>query len=100
MSEKTFAEWLAEDHRIAILHALAKCNGDSNESFITMALHSFGHTSVSRDQVRTYFAWLKEQGLISLEEISGIMIARLTERGFEVEQGHVITPGVKRPSRH
>ena len=93
-----FAEWQAEDHRIAILHALARCEGDSNESFITTALRGFGHR-VSRDQVRTYFAWLKEQGLITIEEIAGVMIARLTERGFEVEQGFITTPGVKRPSR-
>ena len=99
MSAKSFSEWLAEDHRLAILHALAKCEGDSNESFITTALHGFGH-NVSRDQVRTLFTWLKENGLISLEEIADVMIARLTERGFEVEQGIITTPGVKRPSRH
>lgn len=95
---KSFAEIMTEDRRLVILRSLENCAGyESNESMITIALHQFGHR-VSRDQVRTEFTWLKEQGLITLEEIAGVMIATLTQRGIETAQGIVTTPGVKRPS--
>jgi len=93
-----FAEFLAEDRRLVILRALEACGGyESNESLIATVVRQFGHV-VSRDQVRTDFAWLREQGLVTIEEIEGLMIATLTQRGFEAATGIITTPGIKRPS--
>lgn len=94
----SFAEYLAEDRRLVILRALEACAGyESNESLISTVIRQFGHVA-SRDQVRTDFVWLKEQGLVTIEEIEHLMIAKLTQRGFETAQGIVTSPGVKRPS--
>ncbi len=95
---KTFAEHVAEDRRLVILRTLENSGGyEANESMVAMVVRDFGH-AVSRDQIRTDFAWLKEQGLLTIEEIATVQIATLTQRGLETAQGFAITPGVKRPS--
>ncbi|MDX9863094.1 MAG: ArsR family transcriptional regulator [Rhodospirillales bacterium] len=98
---KTFAELVTQDRRLAILHILAADPGYSvNDSVMQTALESIGHTA-SRDQIRTDFAWLAEQGLVKCEVVhETIHVARLTARGGEVEAGRATVPGVKRPSPH
>ncbi len=95
---KSFAEHLAEDRRLVILRLLEQSPGyEANESMIGAVLPDIGHV-VSRDQVRTDFAWLKEQGLLMLEELAMVMIAKLTQRGVEAALGIITVPGVKRPA--
>ena len=94
----TFAERMAEDRRLVILRLLHDSpRYSTNESVIAIALRDFGH-GVSRDQARTDFAWLTENGLITVEDLSTVLIATLTQRGVETVLGIVTTPGVKRPS--
>jgi hypothetical protein len=94
----TFAERLAQDRRLVILRLLQSVPGyEANESVVAMAVRDFGH-ACSRDTIRTDFAWLAEQGLLTIEEIATVQIATLTNRGFETAQGIVVTPGVARPS--
>ena len=82
-----FAERMAEDRRLVILRTLESCSGyETNESIIAMMLDDFGHR-VSRDQVRTDLAWLKEQGLVTVEEIATVQIATMTQRGLETATG-------------
>lgn len=99
MSAKTYSDIVAEDRRLVILRTLEASAGyEANESMVVMIVRQFGH-AVSRDQIRTDFGWLKEQGLITVEEIATtVQIATLTQRGLETAQGFVTTPGVKRPS--
>lgn len=97
-----YREFLTEDRRLAILHVLAGDPGYSvNDSIMRTALETIGHT-VSRDQVRTDFAWLAEQGLVKVDVVleGKVHVARLTERGAEAEAGRATVPGVKRPSPH
>lgn len=94
----SFHKLLAEDRRLAILRIL---NGDSgyatNESVMQTALYQLGH-GVSREVVRSDFAWLAEQGLVEVEQVSdSVHVARLTSRGVDVAAGHATVPGVKRP---
>jgi hypothetical protein len=94
----TLHERIAEDRRLVILRMLENSPSyTANESLIAIVLLDFGH-GASRDTVRIDFAWLKEQGLLSIEEIATVQIATLTQRGVETAQGIVTTPGVKRPS--
>ena len=48
--------------------------------------------------IRTEFAWLSEQGLVTIEEIATVQIAKMTQRGIETALGIVVTPGVARSS--
>lgn len=95
---KSYADVVNEDRRLVLLRALECVSGyETNDSMLTTIVRQFGHV-VSRDQVLTDLTWLKEQGLVTIEEIAGVQIATLTQRGLEVAQGIIVTPGVKRPS--
>lgn len=98
MANGSFAEHLAAHRRLCILRVLAGQPGYSgNESVMQTALGGLGH-DVSRDQVRTDFAWLAEQGLASVEVVSEkVHVARLTGRGVDVSRGVAEVPGVKKP---
>ncbi|HIE1992208.1 TPA: ArsR family transcriptional regulator, partial [Klebsiella oxytoca] len=49
------------------------------------------------DTVRTHLAWLSEQGLVSLTDVSGCYVAEITGRGDDVASGLATVPGVKKP---
>ena len=94
----TFADILREDQRLVILRLLHESNSYTlNSTVLTTAMAYLGH-EISRDQVKTHLAWLKEQELIWLNEaVPGVMVARLSDRGQEVVIGRARVPGVKRP---
>lgn len=88
---------LMEDQRLVILKGLDEMNGEANESILQTIMETYGHR-IGRDAVRTRIAWLNEQALISVRDVSGCMVATLNQRGLDVAQGRVTVPGVKRPS--
>lgn len=93
-----FAELVQKDRRLVILRILSESDHYStNEHLLKMGLHAFGHNA-GTDLVRTELAWLKEQGLVSVDEIGGVQIPKLTGRGLDVAQGSTVVPGVKRPA--
>lgn len=87
-----------EDRRLVILRILAEAPGyEANESILHAALDNVGH-AISRDVVRAEMAWLGEIGLLKIEDIGGIRLARITSRGSDVAAGRAQCPGVKRPA--
>jgi hypothetical protein len=85
------------DRRLVMLRMLTEAPGYClGESMLDEVLAAYGHR-VSRDWVRAQMSWLKEQGLVSIEQIGEIMIATLTGRGEDVANGEAEVPGVKRP---
>ena len=93
----SFAELIAADIRLVILRALAEDSGYShNEAIIADILAAFGHR-VSRDRLRTELSWLAEQNLVGVEDVAGLKIVKLTNRGLDVACGATECPGVKRP---
>lgn len=54
-------------------------------------------TSPAAIRLNQSCAGLKEQGLVMVEDIGTVLVARLTERGADVAAGRAIVPGVKRP---
>lgn len=94
----SFAEHFAQDRRLTVLKILEGAQGyRANEYLLQTALAGFGH-SVSRDRVRTDLEWLREQGLVTLEQIGSMSVGVLTERGADVATGRAAVPGVKRPA--
>lgn len=93
-----YAEHLSQHRRITILRILERSPGyKANESILCDSLNALGVTS-TRDQVRTELAWLADQGLLTTEDLQGLSIATVTERGFDVARGLSTVPGVPRPS--
>ena len=87
---------LDQDQRLVLLRSLLDCGDSANESILQTCLQSYGH-KVSRDTVRTQLAWLREQGLVTLSDVSGCYVAEITGRGDEVASGLATIPGVKKP---
>lgn len=89
---------LDADQRLCLLRSLKDCDGSANESVIQDCLDMYGH-SISRDAVRTHLHWLKEQGLVELNDLAGCLVAKLTARGYDVTEGRATVPGVKKSRR-
>ena len=95
---KTYEIEVQRDRRLVILRLLRQTDGyAANESLIKSGLAALGH-KVSRDLVKTELGWLEEQGLLTIETVSDIMVATLTHRGADVAAGLSNVEGVKRPS--
>lgn len=88
----------AEHQRIAILIAL-KDSADygANLSMISDVLSRLG-LGGSHDQIKTQLSWLEQNGYITIEKLTErTWIARITQSGLDVAEGHVFAPGIKRP---
>lgn len=96
---ETFAEKLRKDRRLVLLRLLSEQHGyRANSSVLHAGLHFLG-VAASRDDVLMDLHWLRDQSLVRLADtVPGIEVAELTPRGQEVSMGHVIVPGVSRPS--
>lgn len=99
MTQKSFDERMREDRRHLLLKLLAEQNAyRTNASMLHAGLHNVGVT-VSRDVVMSDLYWLKEQALLSLEEVvPGVLVATLSARGQDVVTGATFIPGVSKPS--
>jgi len=95
----SYKNHLAEHMRLAILRLLAKSGGNysANDSILTDALPLLGFTA-GRDAVRAQIDWLADTGLVSSEDLEGLLVVTLTTRGLDVAEGRAAVSGVKRPS--
>ncbi len=94
----SISDTVSEHLRITLLRLLAEtANYARNESILADSTEPYGFTP-GRDRVRTELYWLQEQGLVSLDDDPGIIVATLTERGLDVANARVVVPGVKRPT--
>lgn len=96
-AKKTLQERLTEDRRLVVLRLLQEMPANrSNSSVVADSLNLWGH-HVSRDYVRTQIRWLEEQELVSIEDLDGVLVVTLTERGHDVATGAAVVDGVKKP---
>lgn len=93
-----YATLLRRDRRLSILRVLDGAPGfRSNESILTQMVNSFAITS-TRDQVRSEILWLGEQGMVTHDDLGGLLIATVTTRGSDIAQGLATHPDITRPS--
>ena len=94
---KTYADIQTEDRRLVILRVLQESTSyKANEFIVSTMLDNYGH-SISNDRLRTDLSWLTEQGMIEVDTVRGVQIARLSARGQDVAEGRTEVPGIKRP---
>lgn len=92
-----YSELVTADLRLVALQALEQDPDYShNEHVLSSVLASLGH-AVSTDRLRTELNWLSEQGLITVDDVHGLWVVKLTRRGEDVALGRTTAPGVKRP---
>ncbi|WP_153448466.1 VpaChn25_0724 family phage protein [Vibrio algicola] len=90
-------EVLQQDRRLVMLRVLNESPAyTANESILDSSLDAYGHR-ISRDLVLSEMHWLQEQGLITCKDMSGTLVATITQRGSDVAEGQATHPGVKRP---
>lgn len=92
-----FKDLIAEDVRLAILQFLSEGGYSQNDSILNDLLRRTGRM-IPHDKTRSELAWLREQGLIGVEDIYDTLVATITIRGLDVANGLATVPGVKRPA--
>jgi hypothetical protein len=95
-----YADVITADIRLVLLRFLMESDGDYrlNSSILHKLLDMKAGYTTPRDKMVTELFWLKEQGLIELDESGNIYIATLTLRGMDIASGSARLPGVARPS--
>ncbi|CAL4866716.1 hypothetical protein MMA231_00960 [Asticcacaulis sp. MM231] len=85
--------------RLALLRVLADpdLNYRANSAVLHGVATSLGF-HVSRDKVHSTLDWLREQGLIEIEDLGNVRIAKLRARGIDVALGAATVTGVDRPT--
>lgn len=92
----SYREELQQHARLAILRILEDApQFRSNVSIMTDLLARLGIT-YTRDQVVTEVHWLTEQGMVTMEDLGGFIVATATVRGVEIARGIATHPGVQR----
>lgn len=92
-----FADFETEDRRLVILRLLSEdADYCTNSSVLERGLDVWG-LSVSRARLHTDLTWLSEQGLLSVEHVGSVMVAKLNQHGLDVANGRASVPGIKRP---
>lgn len=97
-----YAEVLAADRRLALLRLLVESRGEAGESALQKGLQLLGHrVGVTRDVVRAELRELAERSCLELSYFQGdkVMIATLTNRGYDAAAGDIEVDGVAQPTR-
>ena len=93
-----FGDILDHSLRLTLLRLLAEAPGyRSNTAVLHTAARSLGF-HVSRDKITGQVDWLQEQSLVKCEQIIGVTVAEITQRGLDVANGLATVTGVARPS--
>lgn len=93
----SFEQKLNENLRLIVLQLLAQADGyDLNIHILRSGLADFGHKP-SMDKLSSELHWLDEQSLLVVRTVGQTAIAKLTDRGKDVAEGHARVPGVARP---
>lgn len=92
-----YAETLRKHRRLAILrHLEAIPEYTGNASILQDVLRGLG-LPVSRDQVVTELAWLKEQGFVTYDSSADFVVVIATARGVDIARGLATHPDIQRP---
>jgi hypothetical protein len=100
MSGGSFADFLAEDRRLAILRLLVEARGEAGESVLEKGLKGLGHrVGVDRDVVRADLRFLvAAECAVTTMFDDRIVVAQITKRGVACAEGNIAVAGVAEPS--
>lgn len=87
---------IRNQHIRGALLGLLRDGTRANDSVLDDALDQIKGVQASRDQVRTQLRWLEQQGLVTVEDVGGYLVARITQQGRDFEDGSVHIDGIKR----
>lgn len=98
MKTTSYTEHLSANRRLTMLRLLeSEAEYSLNDSVIQTSLSVYGH-SVPREAVRGDMTWLQDQGLVTVEVVTGrTWVCKITTRGLDVALGREVVEGVQRP---
>ncbi|MCY4431580.1 MAG: hypothetical protein OXC11_14475 [Rhodospirillales bacterium] len=86
------------DTRRAILQALALDPGYSlNDRILRVAVDRMEAITLDESAVREHLAWLEDRGAVTTDTVPPFILAKLTDYGLSISQGHAQLEGVSRP---
>lgn len=92
-----FADFVREEQRLVLLQFLHEMpRYQSNSRLLCTGMDSLRLT-MSHDQVKTELHWLRDQGMVEIEDVGSVTVVTLKDRGADVATGVTRVPGVKRP---
>ena len=92
-------ELMRADARRAILQILAQDPGYScNDAILRSAVDRATAITLSASQLRGHLAWLEDRGAVTTEQVPPYVLAKLTDKGLALAQGHETLDGVSRPT--
>lgn len=95
----SIAELMRRDARRTILQALAEDRGYSlNHVMLRRVVDRLTAITLDEDQVREHLAWLEDRGAVTTETVPPFTIAKLTDYGLSLAEGHATLEGVSRPA--
>lgn len=100
----SLAELMREERRTTILVTLAEAPGKAAyEGLLQAAIQRFHSQFPSRTEVQEELRWLRDAGLVVLQDHPApdrvSYTATLTEKGEAAAAGRIAVPGVRRPGR-
>lgn len=94
----TFAERLTRSRRLALLQTLAAAPAyEGNARLLRDVLAELG-LNVGLTTVEVDLAWLANQHLVTIDDLGGLIVARITQHGVDVAAGREVVEGVDRPA--
>jgi hypothetical protein len=89
-------EMQAQHRRGRILAILAASNASGcNVPMLRTMIRNWGY-QCDEDTQKIDLAWLSRHGLVTLRDVAGLDMARITDRGRDVASGDLDLPGVER----
>ena len=95
----SISEMMRADARRAILQLLAEDRGYSmNDTILRSAVDRLTAVTLSKSEVRGHLSWLEDRGAVTTESVPPYVLAKLTDFGLALAQGHETLDGVSRPT--
>jgi hypothetical protein len=65
-------------------------------SHLRVAVNGVVAAPISTDALTSQLAWLQDIGVVQVDQVGGVSIARLKQRGLDVVEGATTIPGIER----
>lgn len=92
-----YTEMINEDRRLVLLQALAQSPDYALRETVLVRLLAGERLAIGTDALRAELRWLADRGLVDIEFHDEVQAARITVRGIDVANGHVLVDGIARP---
>lgn len=92
-----YKDLVAQDRRLVLLQALNESPDYALRETVLVRLLAGERLAIGTDALRAELRWLADRGLVDIEFHDDVQAARITVRGIDVANGHVLVDGIARP---